>query len=132
MAAGTQPGTPISSERAMAGASSDQKLAAIITPAAKPSIQSSTLRDMSRRQKTTAAPRAVISQVKQVASKAWRTGWKVENCSSMDGPLYVQLPRRGSVRPILELFPVLARNTFRHHFTILVQNNFQRIFFCNY
>ena len=49
----------------MAGASSDQKLAAIMTPAAKPSIASSSLRLTVLKKKTTAAPRAVTPQVKQ-------------------------------------------------------------------
>jgi len=52
----------------MAGAKRDQKLAAIITPAAKPSMASSKLLEGSLLRKTAAAPRAVSAQVKRVLS----------------------------------------------------------------
>ncbi len=68
-----------SSAISMAGASSDQKLAAIITPAAKPSIVSSSLRLTVRVRKTVAAPRAVMPQVKPVASRACKTGCRSLN-----------------------------------------------------
>ncbi len=68
--AGSAPPTPIS----IAGASSDQKLAAIITPAAKASIPSSVLRVISRARNTPAAPKAVTNQVNSVASSAWSMG----------------------------------------------------------
>ena len=55
--AGSQPGTPAASAMSMAGSSSEKKLAAIITPAAKPSIETSTLREMVLLRKTNAAPR---------------------------------------------------------------------------
>ena len=69
-AAGSQAGSPLYSASSMAGASSDQKLAASITPAAKPIIASSSLRLTVWVRKTTAAPRAVMPQVKPEASKA--------------------------------------------------------------
>lgn len=58
----------------MAGAGSDQKLAAIITPAAKPSEVSSTLLLGVLAVKTMAAPEATMDHVKHVASRAWITG----------------------------------------------------------
>jgi hypothetical protein len=58
----------------MAGSKRDQKLAAIITPAAKPSMPSSSRRFISLNKKTAAAPRAVTPQVKHVARSAWRMG----------------------------------------------------------
>ena len=58
--AGIQPGTPLPSDISMAGASSDQKLAAIITPAAKPSMAFSSERLTFLVRKTVAAPAAVI------------------------------------------------------------------------
>jgi hypothetical protein len=54
----------------IAGAKSDQKLAAIITPAAKPSIISSVLRFKLLNMKTIAEPSAVTNNVKHVAKKA--------------------------------------------------------------
>ena len=60
----------------MAGRSSDQKLAAIITPAAKTSMESNILRLMVRKKKTNPAPSAVTNQVKPVAVKACNTGLK--------------------------------------------------------
>ena len=59
-----------SSARAMAGSSSDQKLAAIITPAEKPSMRFSTLTRGDVKKTTVAAPRAVTSQVPSVAINA--------------------------------------------------------------
>ena len=58
----------------MAGARSDQKLAAIMTPAAKPREVSSTLLLGFLRVKTMVAPKATMDQVKHVASRAWSTG----------------------------------------------------------
>ena len=55
----------------MAGASSDQKLAAIMTPAAKPSMASSTRRLMVLKPNTRLAPSAVTNQVNSVPSSAW-------------------------------------------------------------
>jgi hypothetical protein len=75
MAGGIQGIPPVASVRAMAGARSDQKEAAIITPAAKPSMPSRSLRLTVRKKKTQAAPAAVSSQVKRQAQKACsRTG----------------------------------------------------------
>lgn len=67
---GMYSGSEPAPESSMAGASSDQKLAAIITPAAKPSIPSSSLRGTFLVPRTSDAPRAVIPQVKIPASKA--------------------------------------------------------------
>jgi hypothetical protein len=58
----------------MAGAKSDQKLAAIITPAANPNIAFNTLMLISLKKKTRDAPRAVTNQVNNPANKASRTG----------------------------------------------------------
>ena len=77
--AGIQPGTPLPSDIAMAGASSDQKLAAIITPAAKPSMAFSRERLTLLVRKTVAAPAAVMPQVKMVARSAWIMGLSVAN-----------------------------------------------------
>ena len=52
------------------GLSNDQKDAAIITPAAKPSIASKTFLFIFLKQKTSPAPIAVILQVKSVAIMA--------------------------------------------------------------
>ena len=68
--AGSQMGSGPPAERSIAGISRDHTLAAIITPAEKPSMPSSTLGLISRNRKTSAAPRAVTNQVKMVASKA--------------------------------------------------------------
>ena len=54
----------------MAGKSSDQTLAAIITPAAKPSMISSKVREIERVKKTSDAPSTVISQVNDPAKSA--------------------------------------------------------------
>jgi hypothetical protein len=67
------------SDMSIAGANSDQKLAAIITPAAKPSMASRTFLLMVLKKKTTPAPAAVTAQVKQVANSAWMMGFKPLN-----------------------------------------------------
>jgi hypothetical protein len=59
----------------MAGASSDQKLAAIMTPEANPSMTFRTLWLISLKKNTNAAPRAVMAQVPSVARKARNTGF---------------------------------------------------------
>jgi hypothetical protein len=75
---GTTPGSWLRTPRLhIAGASRDQKLAAIITPAAKPNILASNFRLTEGVKKTTDAPRAVKPQVKSVAKNAYQTG-----CSS--------------------------------------------------
>src|SRR5688500_4651757 len=74
---------PISSDISIAGLSSDQKLAAIITPAVKPSAVSSALRLTSRKKNTAPAPRAVSPQVNVVAASACITGDHPANVSSM-------------------------------------------------
>jgi hypothetical protein len=60
----------------MDGARSDQKLAAIMTPAANPSIASSSLRLTFFVPNTSAAPSAVNPHVKHVAMRACTTGDK--------------------------------------------------------
>jgi hypothetical protein len=74
-AAGIQlhPGYSLS-EISMEGASSDQKLAATITPPVNPSIGSRTERCMVRKKKTMEAPKAVTNQVKVVANTADQIG----------------------------------------------------------
>ena len=62
-AAGIQPICPSSSACSMAGLSSDQTLAAIITPAAKPRKMWCMSLRSPRKKKTTAEPAVVISQV---------------------------------------------------------------------
>jgi len=83
--AGTQAGTEDPSAIWIAGASRDQKLAAVITPAAKPSIPSRTLRFTVLNTKTRPAPAAVTPHVKQVASKACRIGLCCLNQSMVQG-----------------------------------------------
>src|SRR5688572_3042818 len=80
---GTHLTMPISSARAMAGLSSDQKLAAIMTPAVKPRAASSALGLTSLKKKTAPAPMAVRAQVNVVAASACHTTGHVENVSSM-------------------------------------------------
>src|SRR5688572_18526327 len=80
---GTHFTMPISSARAMAGLSNDQKLAAIMTPAVKPRAASSALGLTSWKKKTAPAPIAVNPQVKVVAESACHTTGHVENVSSM-------------------------------------------------
>ena len=65
----------------IAGESSDQKLAAIITPPVKPSIKSNHFRFTSLKTKTKAAPAAVKSQVNVVAMSACITGLRPINHS---------------------------------------------------
>ena len=80
--AGTHLTMPISSDNAMAGLSSDQKLAAIITPAVKPSALSRAFRLTSLKKKTAPAPTAVTPQVKSVAARACQTAGQAANPSS--------------------------------------------------
>ena len=68
--AGNHAGSKPPSDISIAGASSDQKLAAIITPPAKPSIASSSLRLTSPVVNTAAAPNAVTPHVNKVANNA--------------------------------------------------------------
>jgi hypothetical protein len=74
MSDGTHLGNEPPSERSMEGASSDQKLAAIMTPAAKPSIASKSLRLTFLVPNTSAAPSAVIPHVNSVAKAPARPG----------------------------------------------------------
>ena len=77
---------PSSPHSSMAGARSDQKLAAIITPAPKPSMILSTFLFTSRKKKTTAAPRAVMAQVKRVARSPCTTGFMFSKNSTVFPP----------------------------------------------
>ena len=61
-------------ERSIAGCSRDQKLAAIITPAANPSIVFKTFRLTFLKKKTVEAPSAVTNHVKSVAKRAISAG----------------------------------------------------------
>ena len=72
--AGNHDGSGPPSDISIAGASSDQKLAAIMMPAAKPSMAFSTRLLTVLKKNTPAAPRAVIAHVKHVARSAARTG----------------------------------------------------------
>jgi len=74
MTGGTHDGNAPASESSIAGARSDQKLAAIITPAAKPNIASNSLRGTFFVPNTNAAPAAVIPHVNNVAKNACKTG----------------------------------------------------------
>ena len=67
----------------MAGASSDQKLAAIITPAAKPSMAFSSERLTFLARNTVAAPAAVIPQVKSGGEKCLQNGIKRGKCGHL-------------------------------------------------
>ena len=74
MSGGIQSGRDPSAESDIDGARSDQKLAAIMTPAANPSIASSTLRGTFFVPNTSAAPSAVSPHVNMVASSACTIG----------------------------------------------------------
>jgi hypothetical protein len=65
------------SARSIAGCKSDQKLAAIITPEAKPSIIFIVLGLGLRKQYTVAAPKAVSAQVPSVAKSASTTTFSI-------------------------------------------------------
>jgi hypothetical protein len=75
----------------MDGASSDQKLAAIMTPAANASIASRSLRSTYLVPNTSAAPSAVTPQVNVVARNACNTGGIPERT-----PITFQTPPRGT------------------------------------
>lgn len=68
----------------IAGSSSDQKDAATMMPAAKPSIILSTLFLISLKKNTIPAPSAVINQVKQVDASARSTGFFIANKVSIN------------------------------------------------
>lgn len=86
--AGIQPVLPDESAISIAGISKDQTLAAIMTPAAKPSMPSNNFWLIFLKKKTAAAPSAVTNQVKQVAKKACMIGFKLMNHSTnIDKPL---------------------------------------------
>ena len=73
-AAGSQPTIPMASASSMAGMRRDHMLAAIITPAAKPSITRWRAGEIClRNKKTRAAPAAVISPVNPVPPAAQRS-----------------------------------------------------------
>ena len=96
MTGGTHEGRAPASESSIAGASSDQKLAAIMTPAAKPNIASNSLRGTFFVPKTRAAPAAVIPHVNIVARSACTTGGK-----SAKAPITARPPRHHSSNPVL-------------------------------
>ena len=74
-AAGTQPGRGPPSAISMAGISSDQTEAAIITPAANPrKLRWNSSPACLRKKKTIPAPAAVARKVKPVPSSASKTG----------------------------------------------------------
>ena len=66
-----------SAARAMAGCSRDQKLAAIMTPAEKPSIRFIASGDGLRNRNTVAAPAAVTAHVPSVAISAQTIGFSI-------------------------------------------------------
>jgi hypothetical protein len=81
MSGGTQSGRDPSAESDIEGARSDQKLAAIMTPAANPSIASSALRGTFFAPNTSAAPSAVSPHVNIVATSACTIGDRPERSS---------------------------------------------------
>lgn len=76
---------PTAQPNPASSASKDQKLAAIITPAAKPNMLSSSFLLASRTKNTIAAPRAVIHHVKSVARKANQMGFCPSRNSHIGG-----------------------------------------------
>ncbi|MDP7312265.1 MAG: hypothetical protein QF831_02370 [Candidatus Thalassarchaeaceae archaeon] len=95
--AGNQIGRVLPSDNSRAGARRDQKLAAIITPAANPSIPSKTFRFGSLKNKTKAAPAAVRNQVNSPAIRAYCIGPKL---STNDNKLIVYTPENELVENI--------------------------------
>src|SRR5690606_30321851 len=83
IAAGNQTGRPESSERSIAGNSNDQTLAAIITPAAKPSMMLRNVRETVLVKNTSDAPSDVTPQVNSPASNACTTGSRFSNHSTI-------------------------------------------------
>lgn len=83
ISAGTHLIIPISSDDAIAGFNSDQKLAAIMTPAVNPSAASSVFRLTSRKKDTNPAPIAVRPQVKVAAARACQTAGQDAKVSSI-------------------------------------------------
>jgi hypothetical protein len=97
MSGGIQSGRGPSAESEIEGARSDQKLAAIMTPAANPSIASSTLRGTFFVPNTSAAPSAVSPHVNSVARSACTIGDRPERTSiisarSPKSTVFVDLP----------------------------------------
>ena len=87
MTDGTHTGRFPASESSIAGARSDQKLAAIMTPAAKPSIESRSLRGTFLVPNTIAAPHAVIPLVNNVTRNACKIGDSPEKTPiNLDNP----------------------------------------------
>ena len=71
------------SASSIAGDSRLQKDAAVMTPAAKPSMASSAFLFIVRKKKTNPAPRAVTPQVKSVANSAWTVCGRSRNQSNI-------------------------------------------------
>ncbi len=112
---GSQLTSPISSDSAMDGARSDQNDAAIITPAANPSAPSSRRRSTLLKKKTTAAPIAVMAQVKTVATSACAIGLRLANPLTIGGSYHTGFAaRRSAVGGRRSAFG--ARRT--HHLTL--------------
>src|SRR5690554_5789177 len=86
---------PISAARSRPGLISDQKLAAIMTPAAKPSIVSKTFLLMVLKKNTREAPSAVTPHVKSVANSACVVGSNRSKNSIIPSPTspYFSFPR---------------------------------------
>ena len=77
------------SDLSIAGDKSDQKDAAIITPALKPKIVFKNFLFKSLKKQTVKAPKAVIPQVKVVAINACHTGLILLNQSNFYSPLLI-------------------------------------------
>jgi hypothetical protein len=89
MEAGIQACLLACSAISIAGANKLQKLAAIITPAAKPSMLSKTFLFIFLKKNTTEAPKAVTNHVKQVASSACIMGLSPLNQVKIMMPPYI-------------------------------------------
>ena len=75
-----------SSDNSIAGANSDQKDAATITPALNPNIVFNTFRLTSLKKHTVSDPSAVIPHVNSVANNAWMAGFKFSNQFTLFSP----------------------------------------------
>jgi len=87
-AAGNHIGRDFPCDISMAGASREKKLAAIIIPAANPSMLSKSFLLGFLLKKTKEAPSAVTDHVKQVARRAWRIGLSCCNWASIEDMLF--------------------------------------------
>ena len=112
--AGIQLGRPSASAMATEGSSSDHTLAAIMTPAANPSMRSTSRWCMDLKPKTKAAPTAVIAQVKSVAIKACKMGSRLLNHVTHNPPLWPwhRLSPRGGLGPKAAELPTKGKVAF--------------------